>query len=198
MTSGSANSPQRTHRQGGYAFLMLLVLVAGVVSLAGHSVEWGASSHRREAERELLRVGAAYEKALLSYTATQPRTDTLPAGPSSLDQLLKDDRQPTTLRHIRKLYQDPMTGGREWGLVRSPTGSIWGVYSLAPGKPLAQKNVPQVEEPTQGTDSYREWVFGLPQARNMNPPGAQTTRPIGPPGKPPTTSPTNNFTGAPA
>ena len=153
-------------------YLMLLMLVAGITTLAGYSLEFGASSHRREAERELLQIGAEFERALVSYARSGPQNDPILAGPSSLDKLLKDDRAPQALRHLRKMYKDPMTGGTTWGTVRGPSGAIWGVYSLASGKPLQQKNLPSSLAQLDEAESYADWVFGLPQARSPQRPGA--------------------------
>lgn len=198
MSSGSPCAGLRSARESGYAYLMLLMLVAGITTLAGYSLEWGASSQRREAERELLRIGFEFEKALVAYAASGTQPDPTFAGPTALDKLLKDDRQPIGLRHLRKMYKDPMTGSDTWGTVRGPNGAIWGVYSLASGKPLQQKKFPEPWIHLEDAESYADWVFGLPQARSLQRPGADPAAPNGRSLTPPSPSANNPFSGAPS
>lgn len=167
MTSGEHRQRRWRHCNSGYAYLMLLGLVAGITTVAAYSLELGSSSQRRDAESELLRVGYEFEKALMAYTASVAQSPPIASGPTSLEQLLRDNRQPHTLRHLRKLYSDPMTGTTKWGTVLSPSGSIWGVYSLAEGKPLKQEKFPPQFSHLERADRFSDWVFGLPQARNQ-------------------------------
>ncbi len=48
--------------------------------------------------------------------------------PAKLDDLLRDPRFPNVVRHLRKLYNDPMTG-EDWELVTDPAERIIGVRS---------------------------------------------------------------------
>lgn len=180
MTSGERHPTGGLTAPQGYAYLMLLLLIAGASTIAAHSLELGASIHRRAAERELLRVGAEFERALQSYVAAVPGTDPTLAGPVTLQDLLKDERQPQARRHLRKLYNDPLTGKNQWGLVHGPGGTIWGVHSLAIGQPLQQKRFPASTAHFEDASSYAEWVFGLPQARAQQP--AQTAHSTKSPG----------------
>lgn len=198
MSSGNALPWPKPIGQSGYAYLMLLVMVASITTLAGYSLEWGASSHRREAERELLRIGAEFEKAFVSYAAISRQTDPVLAGPTDLDQLLNDNRQPQALRHLRKLYKDPLTGEQTWGTVRGPNGSLWGVYSLASGTPLQQKRFDRPWAHLEDAQSYSDWVFGLPQARSLQRPDASPAAPKGRPLSPSSPSTNNPFSGAPS
>ena len=61
------------------------------------------------------------------------------------------------LRHLRRLYRDPLTGSADWGVVKGPDGGVIGVYSQAPGKPLKQDGFPPAwgfrgQEPLRGLD----------------------------------------------
>jgi hypothetical protein len=76
-----------------------------------------------------------------------------------LSDLLRDPRQPGTVRHLREIYRDPITGTSDWGLVKSATGEIFGVYSRAPGTPLKQANFALAERAFEGARSYSDWVF---------------------------------------
>lgn len=177
MRAGSARPGalrHPAHGARGYAYLMLLVAVASIATLAGYSVELGSTMSRRDAERELLHVGEAFERAIVAYARGGPTAGGLSrGGPRSLDDLLRDPRQPGVVRHLRKPYRDPLTGGTEWGLLRDATGGILGVYSLAPGQPIRQANFPLHQKHLAEASSYADWVFGLPDAHVL----AQGVRP---------------------
>ena len=117
---------------------------------------------QREKERELLFVGDQFRKAITQYY------DGTPGGakqfPNSLDDLLKDARYPTTRRHLRKVYRDPMTGKREWGLVRGPGESIMGVYSLSKQAPMKRANFPPDYASFERAESYAAWRFAYSEA----------------------------------
>ncbi len=144
-------------RQHGFTYLGLLILVAvlSVATLA--TLEVGQLASRRQAEDELLFIGHAFEQALRSYM------DSTPAGkqpyPASLQDLLKDNRQPQLQRHLRRLYADPLTGKADWGIVQAPNGGILAIYSLAAGKPVKVANFPEAFSRFAGAQSYRDWAF---------------------------------------
>lgn len=148
------------------AVLMLLVLV-GLAALVGAEV-W-ATALQRERESELLFVGEQYRRAIESYWRASPNVKTLP---TSLDQLLEDDRFPKPVRHLRRRYTDPMTGAPDWGLVKLGNG-IAGVYSTSKDAPLKQSGFPPQYIEFERAGRYDQWrfVFKLP-------------RPPGPPARP--------------
>ena len=140
------------------AALGVLLTVAGRVWL---------TDMRREREAELLFVGREYVNALSRYSAATP------AGganqPERLDQLLLDDRQPATVRHLRRLYRDPLTGRPEWGLIKAGN-RIVGVYSLGAGVPVKQAGFSGTESAFNGAKSYADWRFVVAPAKG--PPAA--------------------------
>lgn len=143
--------------QPGFTYLAVLLLVAimGAV-LAGTATVWRTMS-QRDKERELLFVGHEFRKAIgLYYERT-------PGGakqyPRKLDDLLLDKRQPGVARYLRRLYVDPMTGSREWGLVKGPGETILGVYSLSTETPIKTGNFDEVDAGFEGKGSYSEWKF---------------------------------------
>jgi type II secretory pathway pseudopilin PulG len=165
------------------AALMLLAALAIIGVVSAHALQTGATLGRRDAEAQLLAIGAEYRQALWSYaglTASAPGLSDsagsvagspsgLPrgaaplqlAGPMQMDDLLADPRTPGLRRHLRRIYVDPLTGRAEWGTVRNAQGAIVGIYSLAPGTPIRTS----FEAGDAGFDnarSYRDWVFGLP------------------------------------
>ena len=153
-------------RSRGFTYLTVLFIVAilmGGLALVGEVWDTWA---KREKEADLLFVGNQYRKAIQRYVlagkAQYPRT---------LDDLLKDPRQPSTQRYLRKLYPDPMTGKNEWGFVKGPDGGIGGVYSLSEDKPLKVAGFKLRDASLEGAQKYADWKFTYSPA----PPPATTT-----------------------
>lgn len=137
--------------------LLLALAVGGVAALAAMDV--AALSRQREREKQLLFVGDQYRKAIQHYFAEAP------AGashllPSRLQDLIEDDRFPMPVRHLRRLFPDPMTGSDEWGLLRVG-GRIAGVYSLSGQVPAKQAGFAPAYQHFSGRATYREWVFAV-------------------------------------
>jgi type II secretory pathway pseudopilin PulG len=135
--------------------ILLAVLSAG---LAGVGTMWHTQA-QREREEELLFIGEQFRTALRSYVQGSP------AGakrfPNSLEELLQDRRQPTTVRHLRRIFVDPMTRRAEWGLLRQPDGGIRGVHSLSTGRPFRTDDLPGG---LTGGATYAEWKFAVDDA----------------------------------
>lgn len=110
---------------------MFLLATLGV-GLAAMGVLWEITS-RRQKEMELLFVGDQYRRAIQSYY--QATLGTRKQYPKSLTDLLEDHRFPAMVRHLRRLYVDPMTASHEWGLVLKD-GGIAGVHSQGQGEPF--------------------------------------------------------------
>lgn len=141
----------------GFAYLGVLFAVALVgVSLAATGTLWQLE-RRRERERELLFVGNQFRLAIESYYRQSPGL--IKAYPRRLDDLLRDARHPNTVRHLRRLYRDPITGGAEWGLVRAADGGISGVYSLSDGVPIKVANFTARDRGFEGRRRYSDWRF---------------------------------------
>src|SRR5262245_58920368 len=135
-----------------YVGLLLAIAIAGV-ALAAAGVLWSTEA-KRERERELLFAGDQIRLAIASYYALAPNT-----YPSKLDDLVLDKRLPTVLRHLRKVYADPITGKRDWGYVRGPGETIVGVYSKSADAPLKQAGFPKEYESFEGAKAYSDWKF---------------------------------------
>jgi len=105
----------RNGKQKGVVYLWALfaVTVAGVV-MAGTGQVWQAHI-QREKEKELLFIGEQFRKAIMSYY-NNPLTG-IRQYPEKLDDLLEDKRGAVPIRHLRKIFIDPMTLTDEWGLV---------------------------------------------------------------------------------
>lgn len=143
-------------RQRGIGYLFLLFIVAAMGGLLAGAGEVWQTTVKRERERELLFVGQQYRDAIIAYHNRSPGV--LKEYPKSLADLLIDKRFPVTVRHLRRLYRDPMTNSTEWGLVKLGD-SIVGVYSTSLETPLKQDNFPLGLESFIGRASYQEWVF---------------------------------------
>jgi type II secretory pathway pseudopilin PulG len=141
-------------KQQGFTYLTLLfalAILSGGLALAGEVWE---TSAKREKEAELLHVGNEYRKAIERYFVSGTRQ-----YPRSLADLVKDPRQPGTVRHLRKLYPDPVTGKDEWGLVKAADGGIAGVYSLSDGSPLKVAGFAVRDASFEGKAKYSDWQF---------------------------------------
>jgi type II secretory pathway pseudopilin PulG len=148
-----------SRRTKGFTFIGLLMAVAimGVALLAVGEV-W-SFAQKREKEQELLFVGGQFRQAIKLYYAHTPATSKLQRYPMALDDLLKDPRYPSTQRYLRKIYLDPINNSPEWGLQKNPDGSIFGVYSLAPGTPVKKSNFTLVDSDFENRTKYSDWVF---------------------------------------
>ena len=105
--------------QRGYTYVGALILLAVLSMAAALTLEVSDTSTRRAAEAELLAVGKEYQRAFASYYRHGQG-----AGkrfPDRLEDLTRDPRYSSMLRHLRRVYPDPLTGG-EWGTVPAPGG----------------------------------------------------------------------------
>lgn len=148
---------RRAASQGGFTYVAVLVAVALIgIMLAAAGMSWSMTQQRAR-ERELLFVGNAFRKAVADYYESTPGT--LKRYPASFDDLLKDKRNAATLRHLRRVYVDPMTGLANWGVVRAADGGIQGVYSLGAGEPVKISRFRQRDSEFEGARSYADWRF---------------------------------------
>ena len=160
MRSGSPRSPERGFT---YVFLLFLVAVGGIL-LAVTGQLWSLES-RRYKEEELLFAGRqirnaieTYHRVLLPSSAASGNTGDPGDYPRRLEDLLEDNRRAVPVRHLRRIYIDPMTGTSDWGLVYQGD-RIVGVYSKGTGKPLRTAGFLEQEYLFQRARSYGEWRF---------------------------------------
>lgn len=142
----------------GFAYVWVLVLVAIMSIMVAGVLEFDATMQRREKEEQLLAIGREFREALRSYRDTPSPTGSHDY-PEKLQELLADSRSGTVRRHLRKIYFDPLTGKKDWG-VRLEGGRIAGVHSMASGLPIKEAEFAEDERFLVGAKSYREWVFG--------------------------------------
>ncbi|MFA9440110.1 type II secretion system protein [Uliginosibacterium sp. sgz301328] len=145
-------------RPAGFTYIGLLILLAVIGLAAAATVQAGSIAQRRQAEDELIFVGLQFKKALRAYYESTPAGSAMTA-PRKLEDLLRDPRYPFTRRYLRKLYDDPLTGSSDWGIIRSGDGGIVGVYSESLDKPIRMANFPDELFYFEGKKSYHDWVF---------------------------------------
>lgn len=159
--------------QRGFTYLALLLAVAVLgIGLAAVGELW-SSVVQREKEAELLFAGGEFRRAIRSYYATSPGAQRYP---QRLEELLEDKRFPFVRRHLRRLYRDPMTGKREWGLVQAPEGGIMGVHSLSQASALKTANFAAADRDLEGKARYAEWQFVYRPAPPAQRPAAGAAR----------------------
>ena len=163
--------------QEGFTYIGILFVVALVgTQLAVAGVIWSFAQDRQK-ERELLFVGEQFRTAISRYYLN-------PQGPQKeypkrLDDLVRDSRYPGTVRHIRKLYADPITGKVRWKLITTPDCSIIGVYSLSGKAPIKVGNFMPVQKPFENKQRYSDWRFiaGTVPNQSAGPPASATAPP---------------------
>lgn len=148
---------QRQRRQQGFTYMGLLFFVAVMgVLLAASGVVWSSVSKRAK-ERELLFIGHQFRTAIKAYYLSTPGT--IKRYPAKLEDLLVDHRQAATVRHLRRIYIDPMTGSREWGLIRAPDGGLQGIYSLSEQAPMKIGGFVAEDAQFEQSATYAQWRF---------------------------------------
>lgn len=120
----------------GFAYIALLVTLAGLALILGVATEQIEHASQRDREEQLLFVGSQFRQAIVSYYEKSPGTKQYPR---KLEELLKDNRFPKPVRHLRRIYIDPMTNLADWQLVRSTQGGIIGVHSRSELLPIRTK-----------------------------------------------------------
>jgi len=142
--------------------LLTIVLLGATLAAVGSS--WSLL-HRRALEQELLYVGQAYRRAIESYYRITPNG--VHQYPSSLEDLIDDERGAKVVRHLREMYVDPLTGSANWTVISLPGGAIIGVASQSNKQPLKQANFGPWEAAFTDTKCFCDWQFVyLPQLVN--------------------------------
>ena len=173
----------------GTALLTVLVLVV-IVGLAASAASQSLKAlMQREREAELLWRGLQYRQAIGRYYSVKSGAQQM--FPAKLEDLLRDPRFPGTVRHLRRLYVDPVTGA-DWELVKDPAERIIGVRSTSDLEPFRKASFPKGLENLEGKTAYREWEFVFTPAKKpaasqpggILPGGRPSTGPRGGPASP--------------
>lgn len=150
---------------------LALVMIMGIM-LAKTGQSW-QQLMQREKEQELLFRGSQIQTALNRWH--YPAGAQHVATPlSELNYLLRDPRVPGTVRHLRRLYGDPMTNS-PWELIRDPVRGIIGIRSSSLQRPFKLDGFPENLKQLTNKKSYREWEF---IARATYVPAVDVPRPV--------------------
>ncbi len=149
----------KNFNQHGAALMLVLIILTLMGLAAGIAGSSWQTITQRAKEEDLLWKGGQIRTAIGRYYQT-PQTGgtTIRKFPAGLEDLLLDSRYLETVRYLRKLYPDPMTGS-QWEIVAAPGGGVMGVKSTSTQKPFKQDNFPEENRNFSGKQSYREWEF---------------------------------------
>lgn len=165
--------------EAGFFYVALLVLMAmSSVALTVVSQVWH-TMQVRDREAELLWVGSEMRTAIELYYRSTP-AGVVERYPQRLEDLLRDPRYPGTRRYLRRIYRDPVTGRKDWGLLKAGN-LITGVYSLSDAEPVKKAGFRVADQAFEGTMKYSQWVF---TPRTGNRPVALPADGAGRPGMP--------------
>ena len=167
----SSAPKKRTGRVGrsirseeGFTFIGALLAVAIIGTQMGVTGLVWSFVQERQKEKELLFVGDQFRTAIGRFYLN-------PKGPQKefprkLADLIRDPRYPGAVRHLRKIYADPITGQVRWKLITTPDCRIIGVHSLSEKAPIKIGGFRPAEISFEKKQSYTDWKFvytvGLP------------------------------------
>jgi len=115
-------------RNSGFAYIALLASLTVLMLVLTSASESLYLKSKRERELQLFFVGEQFRNAIGNYYESSPQS--AKQFPKSLDVLLKDNRSINPARHLRRIYEDPISRKKDWGLVKNEQQGIVGVYSL--------------------------------------------------------------------
>ncbi|MFO1322022.1 MAG: type II secretion system protein [Burkholderiales bacterium] len=144
-------------RQSGHALAIVLFLAFVTAILIAALARLWSLDLQRDKERDLMWIGRQFRTALGSYAATTPEGHA--PFPKKLDELVEDKRLTPPMRHLRRIYVDPMTHGTDWGIVRAEDGTIRGVYSTSDAAPLKNDTLSSFGRMFEGAKRYSDWRF---------------------------------------
>jgi type II secretory pathway pseudopilin PulG len=143
-------------RQKGFTYLAALITVATMGGALAAAATLYSHAAQRDKEAELLFIGQQYRQAIGSYYERSPGGNK--RYPQKLEDMLEDRRFPGVMRHLRRIYADPL-GGKEWGLMEAPGGGIMGVFSQSEAQPIKSGNFRKQDETLEDAPRYADWKF---------------------------------------
>ena len=150
--------PMKNNRlnRKGFTYLAALMMVIIIGIMLGAVGQMWNTVMQREKEEELIFRGRQYKDAITRWY--KPRAGKQPTPLRKLDDLLSDPNSLTTVRYIRRLYKDPITG-KDWKIFNDPNKGIQGVASTSEDKPLKTKGFPDDLSDLSGKTRYSDWLF---------------------------------------
>jgi type II secretory pathway pseudopilin PulG len=122
----------------GFAYIALLVAIIIIGISLGAAGKYWSNVVLRDKEEELLFRGEQYRQAIEHYYNYLGKRE----YPQSIDDLLKDTRSATGMRHLRQKYNDPITGEDFVAIKHPVTQRIIGVHSSSDKLSLKQTGFP--------------------------------------------------------
>lgn len=135
-----------------YVGLLIAIVILGI-GLSAVGVVWRTQA-QREREQELLFIGHDFERAIGSYYRAGQQY------PQEIADLLDDKRGPEPRHHLRRFYNDPMTGAQDWNILRVGAMGITGIASNSKDAPLKKAGFNKTnEEAFEAAKCYCDWQF---------------------------------------
>lgn len=150
--------PKYRNQRGG-ALLIVLISVSLIGFMAGIAGTSWQTIMQRHKESELLWRGGQIRSAICRYYNYKPTEGAaLKQFPQRLDDLLSDSRGKKPVKHLRRLYRNPLAD-QSWLLLMSPTGGIMGVFSDSETLPFKMDGFSQANKSFIGKLRYKDWQF---------------------------------------
>jgi type II secretory pathway pseudopilin PulG len=152
----------------GFTYLALLFMIAITSALAAAGTQRWQTLLAREREAEQIYRAGQIAAALGRYYTAQASNKQFPR---SLDDLLEDRRSAVVLRHLRRLYVDPVTGKADWELVTDSSGGIVALRSRSshPAWYVADLGQPAADVVWLQSDRLYAAVMPAAPASSLNP-----------------------------
>jgi type II secretory pathway pseudopilin PulG len=151
-TASFANAGTFAHAAGfTYIGLLIAIVILGV-ALSAVGVVWRTQA-QRDREQELLFIGHDFERAIASYYKAGHQF------PQEIDDLLEDKRGPQPAHHLRRFYNDPMTGAQDWSIIRVGVLGITGIASSSKIAPIKKDGFNKDEDAFKDATTYADWQF---------------------------------------
>lgn len=139
----------------GIVLLALLLTLALLgIALMG-AVSWWTLERQRENEEDLIFVGNQYRLAIERYYYATPGN--AKALPMRLNDLIEDERFPVPVRHLRRIYLDPMTG-ESFKLILIGE-QIHGIASTSSRHTIKRSGFSPPYTGFEGVETYDQWKF---------------------------------------
>ncbi len=144
--------------QSGFAYLAVLFLVVAISISMGIVAQNEDTLLKREKEQDWLFMGKQYQSAIASYYNHSP--DGIKKLPSQVEDLLQDKRFIAPVRHLRKIYSDPLNNQQAWVLILNQENQITGVYSQSQASILSTKIIAEYSDGlAEKVSNYAEVKF---------------------------------------
>lgn len=154
----------------GFTYIAALVLVIVMGIMLGVVGQTWTQIMKREREQELIFRGTQIVQAIRRWNKPKSPQQQAVMPLFELEHLLKDPRSFANLRHLRRLYKDPLTD-KDWRVIKDPNRGIIGVASSSEEEPLRQsfqtmtplradeRYLEQIFKTFEGKKKYSEWEF---------------------------------------